>query len=376
MRLTRPAVLALALVAVALVPRAAHAAPTPQDAGYLGVQVADVDSASAARLHLPAVRGARVEAVADSSPARAAGLQKDDVITAFDGQRVESVAALTRMVGETPPGREVTLSYVRNGSTKEARVRVGERPGFGVFTGPDGDIRIRMRKIIDDSTRQRLRETMDSVRARMDSAGREVRHDFRVERFTTPDGGRSFVFALGGPGRLGVTLQPLSEQLGDYFGVGGGHGALISDVREGSPAAKAGLRAGDVIVQVAGKAVEDPADVVEAVHAADAGKLEVTVIRKGKRQTVTADLPERSAPGERAERWFQGREGGMRGFATPALPHPPAMPRMRWIAAPPAPGAPAAPYRVRELRGLPAPGAPGTLPAPARVWVRGVNRYI
>ena len=191
MRLARNAAVALAFVSAVLVPKAVHAAPAPQDAGYLGVQVADVDSASAARLHLPAVRGARVMSVADSSPAQAAGLQKDDVITSFDGQRVESVAALTRMVGETPPGREVTLSYVRDGSTKEARVRVGERPGMSWYAGPGRDVQIRIRKIIDDSTRQRLRETMDSVRARMDSAGREMRRQFREEMITTPGGAAS-----------------------------------------------------------------------------------------------------------------------------------------------------------------------------------------
>ncbi len=373
MRLARDTALALALVAAVLAPKAVRAAPAPQDAGFLGVQVADVDSASAARLHLPAVRGARVESVADSSPAQAASLQKDDVITAFDGQRVESVAALTRMVGETPPGREVTLAYVRNGSSHEARVRIGERPGMSWYGGPDRDIRIRMRKIIDDSTRQRLRETLDSVRVRMDSAGREMRRNFRGEIFSAPGGGRSFMFSFGGQGRLGVMLQPLGKQLGDYFGVSDGHGALISEVTEGSAAEKAGLKAGDVIVSVAGKPVEDPGAVVEAVHSADKGALAVTVIRKGKRQTVTVDLPERPAPGERSARWFRVQDGGARTLAPPALPNAPAMPRMRWIAAPRAPGAGPAPYRVRELM---APGAPGALPASVRALLPAVDRYI
>jgi len=370
MRLARDTALALALVAAVLAPKAVRAAPAPQAAGFLGVQVADVDSASAARLHLPAVRGARVESVADSSPAQAAALQKDDVITSFDGQRVESVAALTRMVGETPPGREVTLAYVRNGSSHEARVRIGERPGFSWSGGPDGDIRIRMRKVIDDSTRQRLRETMDSVRVRMDSAGREMRRSLRGEVFSAPGGGRELLFSFGGQGRLGVLLQPLGKQLGDYFGVSDGHGALISEVTEGSAAEKAGLKAGDVIVSVAGKPVEDPGDVVEAVHSADKGALAVTVIRKGKRQTVTVDLPERSASGNRSARWFRVRDGGARTFAPPALPAAPAMPRMRWIAAPHAPEAWPAPHRVRELM------APGARPASVRALLPAVDRYI
>jgi hypothetical protein len=285
---------------------------------------------------------------------------------------VESVAALTRMVGETPPGREVTLAYVRTGSSHEVRVRIGERPGFSWSGGPDGDIRIRMRKVIDDSTRQRLRETMDSVRVRMDSAGREMRRSFRGEVFGAPGGAREWRFALGGPGRLGVSLQPLGDQLGDYFGVEDGHGALVSEVRKGSAAEKAGLKAGDVIVSVAGKAIEDPGDVVEAVHAADAGPLKVTVVRKGKRQTVTADLPERAAPGQRAS-WFGAPGAHVRTFVVPAEPPEPGMPRMRWITAPRAPGARPAPYRVRELM---APGAPGAPPARMRALSPIVDRYI
>lgn len=345
------------LAAVAVTPGAARAAPAPQQTGYLGVRVVDVDSASAARLQLPAVRGARVESVADSSPAASAGLKADDVITEFAGQPVESVAALTRIVGETPPGREVSMTYYRGGSSHTVRVRVGRAPGMEWYGGPGRELRIRgLRRVISDSTREHLRRTMDSVRAQMDSARGQIEREFRVERFRAPGRSGSFMFLFSGPGRLGVELQPLSEQLGAYFGVTDGKGALVSEVRKDSPAEKAGLKAGDVIVSVGGKDVEDPGDVVEAIQDADQGPLKITVMRKGARRTVTVDLPARPDYGGR---WTSPVRGPI------VLPAP---------GFPAVPGAMPAP--VRRIRELVAPMAPGHT-----VWLRGawpplVDRYI
>ena len=77
--------------------------------GYLGVYLEDVDDEAARRLGLPEEEGALVEDVVDDSPAADAGLQKDDVIVGYNGETVESVAELSRLVRETPAGRTVTL---------------------------------------------------------------------------------------------------------------------------------------------------------------------------------------------------------------------------------------------------------------------------
>jgi len=335
-----------------------------QDGGYLGVQVADVDSAAVSRLKLPALRGARVVSVEDSSPAAKAGLRDDDVIVALDGQPVRSVAELTRMVRETPPGRSVTLDVVRGGSSRQVTVVTGERPGWGAMGAMvSPDVHVRMRRLIDDSTRARIREEMDRARQEMRESGDAWRRSWRSDGAAP----HAFFFEFGGPGRMGVRLQPISDQLGTYFGVEDGHGALVSDVRSGSAAEKAGLKAGDVIVEVAGKAVEDPADVVTTIQDADAGPVTVKVMRDRKARTVTVDLPEHPDP-----------DSGDAAFLAPGAPPagpPPGAPVAALLPALPAlPAAPGAgPVPVPGLAPEPLAPAPALPPLPA---TRRVDRII
>jgi membrane-associated protease RseP (regulator of RpoE activity) len=255
-----------------------HAVLTLGDGGgYLGVYLEDVDAEAADRLGLPEEAGARVEDVVDDSPAAEAGLQKNDVIVRYNGETVESVAELSRLVRETPAGRTVTLDVIRDGRTRQISVELGERPGR-IWVGPEG----------------------------------EGNFEFRVAPGEGPH-----VFEFGGfgrGGRLGVQLQSLSEQLGEYFGVSDGDGALITSVREESPAAAAGLRAGDVITRVGDADVDGPTDVARAIRKADAGSLPITIVRDGSARTVTVDLPERRSQTGKIE-----SEDGVYSFVLPDI---------------------------------------------------------
>jgi serine protease Do len=84
--------------------------------GYLGVAVAPVPADVQRELKLPPGRGALVAEVVPRSPAAAAGVQKGDIITAFQSAPIQSPNELTRRVGGTPPGTEVALKVVRPGS--------------------------------------------------------------------------------------------------------------------------------------------------------------------------------------------------------------------------------------------------------------------
>jgi S1-C subfamily serine protease len=104
-----------------------------------------------------------------------------------------------------------------------------------------------------------------------------------------------FRLATGGGRRLGVTVMPLSDQLATYFAVK--EGVLVSTVADDSPAAAAGLKAGDVITSVNGRRVSSAADVVEAVRDAQPGSsVEIRVMRERQEQTLTAKMPERPRP--------------------------------------------------------------------------------
>ena len=100
---------------------------------------------------------------------------------------------------------------------------------------------------------------------------------------------------------LGIYLQPLTEQLRDYFRVKDGKGVLISEVVEDSPADEAGLKAGDVIIAVGDEDIEGQDDVVEAIREREEGEeVEIVVVRKGRKKTLTAELTarERDMPKE------------------------------------------------------------------------------
>jgi serine protease Do len=113
-------------------------------------------------------------------------------------------------------------------------------------------------------------------------------------------------------GRLGVGIQSLGPQLADYFGLGDQSGVLITRVREDSPAASGGLKAGDVILAVDGETVEDPGDVSRLVWGADTGPVAIRILRDRKERTLTVELPEAE------NRWQSGEgEEGSFFFGTP-----------------------------------------------------------
>jgi membrane-associated protease RseP (regulator of RpoE activity) len=92
-----------------------------------------------------------------------------------------------------------------------------------------------------------------------------------------------------GRGRLGIRIETLTPDLGEYFDVPGGKGVVVMEVMKGTPAERAGLKPGDVITHVGSRAVDDADELVRAVSAEDT-HVKLTVLRKGARRTVEADL--------------------------------------------------------------------------------------
>lgn len=232
-----------------------------QSGAYLGVRLAEVDDEAVGRLGLSEERGALVLEVVEGTPAEKAGLQPDDVIVSWNEARVESAAQLSRLVRETPPGRTVQLGIVRAGGERTIAVELAERAGrFRVRTREGPPVRLRVEELLD-----RARERGDAVRA--------------------------FSYVVGRP-RLGVSVTNLTEQLGEYFGAEEGKGALVTQVYPDTPAAEAGLRAGDVILSVAGEEVDGPGDISRILRDRNAGPVEVRILRDREPRTLTAELEE------------------------------------------------------------------------------------
>lgn len=242
----------------------------------LGVMVRDLE---AAEVTAAVPGGVKIDDVDRDSPAEKAGLRAGDVIAEFDGERVRSARQFTRLVQETPVGRQVTMAVLRDG-TRQTVTATPEARGPSWTVDLDGD---RLRREVERGMRG-----LDGL---PEFGMNPPAFDFRFD----PDAWST------GRGRLGVTLQTLTDQLAQYFGASDG-GALVTSVVEGSPAEKAGLKAGDVITSVNGEAVRDAGDVMSQVRRASADAVTIGYLRDRKAATVKATLEPRGERGRRTVR--------------------------------------------------------------------------
>jgi serine protease Do len=240
---------------------------------FLGVSVEEISKENMSRYGMREVRGVGVTQVVKDSPAEKAGLKKDDVILRFEGESVTSARKLTRLVGEASADQTVRLTISRGGSEQELSATLAKHDGMqNVFGGamPPGVFR-------------------GTTPFPMKIEPFPMKIDPGMIQINPGDGGFAFAF---GNRRIGVSTQPLTKQLADYFGVKDG-GLLITSVNDNSPAAKAGLKAGDVITAVDGEKVTSPGDVSRAISKKEDGPVSLTIIRDRNTRTVTV-TPEKN----------------------------------------------------------------------------------
>ena len=245
--------------------------------GRLGIGISDVTADDVKAKKLPGLSGALVGDVEENSAAAKAGIRRGDVIVEFDGERVRSESQLRRLVQETPAGRSVGVVVWRDGQ----RVTLSVEPQAASASRYSFTPRL-------EATPRPPRAPRAPMPVPAPRIFRENDGDFRIQPFELFHDG--FAYAFGG-GRLGVTTQALTTQLAAHFGAS--QGVLVSEVREDSAAAKAGLRAGDVITQVGGTTIDDTGDLARAVGNAK-GEITITVIRDRKTQTLKATIEDAS----------------------------------------------------------------------------------
>ncbi|MDA2926757.1 PDZ domain-containing protein [Acidobacteria bacterium AH-259-G07] len=194
--------------------------------GRLGFMARDVTQVDVRKLQLPREAGVYVEQVAEDTAAAEADLHEGDVILEYAGLPILSVRHFQRLISDTPPARKVELSVFRSAQQIKKTITVGKQH------------RLVPHPVQPETPRDRA----------WDRPGTH----FRVE----PDrSGGAFFFFSERP-RLGITGGNLTEQLADFLGVPGKKGVLVVEVLEKTPAKRADLRAGDVIISIDGRPLE------------------------------------------------------------------------------------------------------------------------
>ena len=232
--------------------------------------------------------GVIVNDVRSGGPASKAGIKAGDTIIEFDGEKVRSSRQLTRLVQESLAGRSAKIAVMREGKRVDLAVTPEARAGgewSGTLLGDTDKLRQELRDQLREVPRQgdSFQFGGNAYRFRMPAPGQlEI---VPGEGWSGPFGG---FFQPGG--RLGATIQEMTPQLATYFGAKEG-GVLVTAVTEGSAAAKAGLKVGDVVTAVNDKGIKTTADLVRALsEAGDDAEVAIAIVRDHKPMTVKAKL--------------------------------------------------------------------------------------
>ena len=250
--------LLLLILAVFLLLSLSWAEKTVKDnkQGWLGVYLQELNPELKESMDLDeSTEGVLVSGVVEDSPAEEGGLEDGDVIISFNGKRVLSVDDLTSLVRKTSPKTKIELKVIRDGERKTIQVTLGESSSSSrYYPFPEG-LQLEKKK------------------------------------------GFPFKMSIFSGSKLGISIQDLTDQLGNYFGVKNGEGVLITEVEKESPAEQAGLKAGDVIVEVDSRKVENSDELLEIVSdKAKGDKVNLEVLREKKPMRFSVTLQE-------AEEW-------------------------------------------------------------------------
>lgn len=196
--------------------------------GMLGVVIQDINEDLAKQFHLSETKGALVSQVNKNTPAAEAGIKVGDVIVRYNRKEVEDTRQLRNLVAGTAPGSSATIEVIRNGKHETFTATIGKLPAEAAEAGPPST------------------EGGDQATA------------------------------------LGLSVQTLTRQLAQQYGLENEEGVIITGVQGGSIASMAGLQAGDLIVEADRQPVKNVAELNNALAKAKSnGRVLLLVKRKG-----------------------------------------------------------------------------------------------
>jgi serine protease Do len=238
--------------------------------GWLGIGITELDKKIREKLDLDSdIEGILITEVYDDSPAEEAGLKEHDVVISINGEKGKDLSHFIKLVKEKDPGAEVEVQIYRDGKMKTVRATLAERESKFVWTELEG---------LEGLKGLEALESLEALKA--------------LEHIVIPEIDIG-VSSWGRRGRLGVYIEDVSGELGEYFEIPGGEGVLVEGVVEDSPAEEAGIKAGDIIYKIDGKEICCTEELVKAISKMETDEeTPIVLIRKGDQVTVHAVVEE------------------------------------------------------------------------------------
>lgn len=205
--------------------------------GHLGIGIQPITSDIAESMGLKEVRGVIVNSVEEGGAGDKAGLKRGDIITALNGERIDDNNVLRNKIANTPPGTEVTLTVMRDGSEKQIKATLGEWSDVAKNNQPDN----------------------------------------------SQGGGQN-------SGKLGIAVEQMSAEIAKQLGVPPTtQGVVVTEVDPDGPAAEAGLTQGDIIIEINRQQVKSPDDLQKGLEKANGKKSLLLINRRGQTVYLTVE---------------------------------------------------------------------------------------
>ncbi len=250
---------------------------------YLGVDVRDVNDDEVSALKLKEARGAEIVHVDHDGPAGKMGLRERDVVTQMNGVAIEGEEQIRKMLHDTPPGRTVVFVILRDGQPMTVTAQMADR------------------EEVERQAWERHLSAPPTVPASAPEAGPADASPVVTPAAPLPPPpryGKSFLGSLlTSPTYTGAMLERVGPQLASFFGISTGTGLLVRGVENNSPAAMAGIRAGDVVVRADSRTLVSMTQWAKAIRDAKGRPVTVVVVRDRQERTVmlTPDIKRRSS---------------------------------------------------------------------------------
>ncbi len=235
------------------------------ESGWLGVGVSEVSADKQKELKLPEERGAVLGRIVPDSPAAKAGLKENDVVLEINGQRVEGTEQFRRLIHEIPPGRTANLTVWRDGRSQNVKVTIGkpDANNLRVYSGNPKAYAFKMPELPEMP----------------DLSGLEHL--------------RTFTMVSPGHPILGIDAESVEGDFGKFFGAPDGEGVLVRNVFNDSPAAKAGLKVGDVITSLNGERIRSASELREKLLTKHEEKtIQLGLLRNKAELSISVELPQ------------------------------------------------------------------------------------